>query len=383
MSQTDDAAPGKRSGRERSRTPSRSRGRSAVRFLKSLPLPAVLTAALLAGLALSPALRTAGQAEQTDALAAWAAACARLEEAYGSEAASRIEALRSQALGSGRGLRTQEETPRPLEAPSPGAAHPRPSVPPAASAFSAVPSAMPIRPSALSVPPAPAVLQFLNEAAASDPVIEKKPTAEQEAGTLRSETDLLPPDGLPAAAALPAFDRENAPDTALSLLNGKTVPDEDARAFFENSPLLHAAGTPEKGADALVIFSSPTCPACRSLMNLVREKASELGFPVFIAPAGDAEAAAAMLTADKSPEKKEAAAGAVRRNTAFAAAHLGRARFPAALWITPGGARMAGLGGSSFAVLAGALNIRAEKRLRGDAAPPKPAAAHNGADPGE
>ena len=383
MSQTDDAAPGKRSGRERTRASSRSRGRSAVRFLKSLPLPVVLTAALLAGFALSFVLRAAGQAEQTDALAAWAAACARLEEAYGSEAASRIEALRSQALGSG--LNSQAEAPREARLPLPVTALPRPARPqsPAGAGIPAVPSAMPVRPSALSVPPAPAVLQFLNEAAASDPVIEKKPTAEQAAGTLRSETDLLPPDGLPAAAALPAFDRESAPDTAASLLNGKTVPDEDARAFFEDSPLLHAAGTPEKGADALVIFTSPTCPACQSLMNLVREKASELGFPVFIAPAGDAEAAAAMLAPDKSPEKKQAAAEAVRRNTAFAAAHLGRARFPAALWLTPGGARMAGLGGSSFAVLAGALNIRAEKRLRGDAAPPKPHPDAVGAEPGE
>lgn len=153
-------------------------------------------------------------------------------------------------------------------------------------------------------------------------------------------------------------------------MNARIVPDEDARAFLTDSPLLHAAGTPESGADVLVLFSSPSCPACQALSNLIREKASELRFPVFIAPAGDTEAAARLLAPEGQGEKFTAALGCVRRNTAFAESHLGRVRLPAALWVTPSGARMATLGGSSFAVLAGALNIRAARRAGTGSAPP-------------
>ena len=79
---------GSRSSGPRSRQAGR-RGRAVVRSLRHLPPSVVLLTGLLAGLAFFQLLRAAQQAESADALAAWAGACARLEEAYGTDASRR------------------------------------------------------------------------------------------------------------------------------------------------------------------------------------------------------------------------------------------------------------------------------------------------------
>lgn len=348
------------------------RGRAAVRSLRHLPPSVVLLTGLLAGLAVFQLLRAAQQAEIADALADWAGACARLEEAYGTDSAMRIEALRIRTVGKSSGPFAAGEIPHP---PVPGTGREKQ---PSGSASSSALPGDPSRSQAFAARPsyssrtAPAILRFLSDASPEDPVITRKPSPAQEAGTFPLGTDLIPPGGMPAVSSpsLPETHGENAESTAAALMNARTVPDEDARAFLTDSPLLHAAGTPESGADVLVLFSSPSCPACQALSNLIREKASELRFPVFIAPAGDTEAAARLLAPEGQGEKFTAALGCVRRNTAFAESHLGRVRLPAALWVTPSGARMATLGGSSFAVLAGALNIRAARRAETGSPPP-------------
>lgn len=348
------------------------RGRAALRSLRHLPPSVVLLTGLLAGFAFFQLLRAAQQAESADALADWAGACARLEEAYGTDAAMRIEALRIRTVGKSSGPFAAGEKTHP---PVPGTGREeQPSGSAPASALSGDPSrpqAFAARPSSSSKT-APAILRFLSDTFPEDPVITRKPSPAQEAGTFPLGTDLLPPGGMSAVSSppLPETHGENAESTAAALMNARTVPDEDARAFLTDSPLLHAAGTPESGADVLVLFSSPSCPACQALSNLIREKASELRFPVFIAPAGDTEAAARLLAPEGQGEKFTAALGCVRRNTAFAESHLGRVRLPAALWVTPSGARIATLGGSSFAVLAGALNIRAARRAGTGSPPP-------------
>ena len=75
-----------RSAGTRSRQAGR-RGRAALRSLSRLPSSLVLLAGLLAGFAAFELLRAAQQTESGDALADWAGACARLEEAYGMDAA--------------------------------------------------------------------------------------------------------------------------------------------------------------------------------------------------------------------------------------------------------------------------------------------------------
>lgn len=57
------------------------RGRAALRSLRHLPPSVVLLTGLLAGFTVFQLLRAAQQAESADALADWAGACARLEEA--------------------------------------------------------------------------------------------------------------------------------------------------------------------------------------------------------------------------------------------------------------------------------------------------------------
>lgn len=362
-----------RSAGTRSRQAGR-RGRAALRSLSRLPSSLVLLAGLLAGFAAFELLRAAQQTESGDALADWTGACARLEEAYGMDAAVRIEALRIRTVGNSSTPFTAGEAHRPPvsgggrgEQPA-GSAPSLPGGQPLPQAFAAQPSS--------SSRTAPAILRFLSDASPEDPVITRKPSPDQEAGTFPLETDLHSPAGMPAvsAPALPAAEEESAGSTAAALMNARTVPDEDARAFLKDSPLLHAAGTPGSGADVLVLFSSPSCPACQTLSNLIREKASELRFPVFIAPAGDTESAARLLAPEGTGETFTAALECVRRNTAFAASHLGRVRLPAALWVTPSGARIATLGGNSFAVLAGALNIRAARRAGTGSPPPDQAA---------
>lgn len=348
------------------------RGRAAVRSLRHLPPSVALLTGLLAGLAVFQLFRAAQQAESADALADWAGACARLEEAYGTDSAMRIEALRIRTVGKSSGPFAAGEIPHP---PVPGTGREKQ---PSGSASSSALPGDPSRSQAFAARPsyssrtAPAILRFLSDASPEDPVITRKPSPAQEAGTFPLGTDLIPPGGMPAVSSpsLPETHGENAESTAAALMNARTVPDEDARAFLTDSPLLHAAGTPESGADVLVLFSSPSCPACQALSNLIHEKASELRFPVFIAPAGDTEAAARLLAPEGQGEKFTAALGCARRNTAFAESHLGRVRLPAALWVTPSGARIATLGGSSFAVLAGALNIRAARRAGTGSPPP-------------
>ena len=355
-----------RSAGTRSRQAGR-RGRAALRSLSRLPSSLVLLAGLLAGFAAFELLRAAQQTESGDALADWAGACARLEEAYGMDAAVRIEALRIRTVGNSSTPFTAGEAHRPPVSGGGRGEQPAGSAP-------SLPGGQPL-PQAFAAQP-PAILRFLSDASPEDPVITRKPSPDQEAGTFPLETDLHSPAGMPAvsAPALPAAEEESAGSTAAALINARTVPDEDARAFLKDSPLLHAAGTPGSGADVLVLFSSPSCPACQTLSNLIREKASELRFPVFIAPAGDTESAARLLAPEGTGETFTAALECVRRNTAFAASHLGRVRLPAALWVTPSGARIATLGGNSFAVLAGALNIRAARRAGTGSPPPDQAA---------
>ena len=89
------------------------RGRAAVRSLRHLPPSVVLLTGLLAGLAVFQLLRAAQQAESADALADWAGACARLEEAYGTDSAMRIEALRIRTVGKSSGPFAAGEIPHP------------------------------------------------------------------------------------------------------------------------------------------------------------------------------------------------------------------------------------------------------------------------------
>lgn len=89
------------------------RGRAALRSLRHLPPSVVLLTGLLAGFAVFQLLRAAQQAESADALADWAGACARLEEAYGTDAAMRIEALRIRTVGKSSGPFAAGEIPHP------------------------------------------------------------------------------------------------------------------------------------------------------------------------------------------------------------------------------------------------------------------------------
>lgn len=95
------------------------RGRAALRSLRHLPPSVVLLTGLLAGFAVFQLLRAAQQAESADALADWAGACARLEEAYGTDAAMRIEALRIRTVGKSSGPFAAGEIPHP-PVPGPG-----------------------------------------------------------------------------------------------------------------------------------------------------------------------------------------------------------------------------------------------------------------------
>jgi len=225
------------------------RGRAALRSLRHLPPSVVLLTGLLAGFAFFQLLRAAQQAESADALADWAGACARLEEAYGTDAAMRIEALRIRTVGKSSGPFAAGEKTHP---PVPGTGREeQPSGSAPASALSGDPSrpqAFAARPSSSSKT-APAILRFLSDASPEDPVITRKPSPAQEAGTFPLGTDLLPPGGMSAVSSppLPETHGENAESTAAALMNARTVPDEDARAFLTDSPLLHAAGTPESG----------------------------------------------------------------------------------------------------------------------------------------
>lgn len=145
------------------------RGRAALRSLRHLPPSVVLLTGLLAGFAVFQLLRAAQQAESADALADWAGACARLEEAYGTDAAMRIEALRIRTVGKSSGPFAAGEIPHP---PVPGPA--REEQPSGSAPASALPGdlfrsqAFAARPSSSSRA-APAILRFLSDASPEVP----------------------------------------------------------------------------------------------------------------------------------------------------------------------------------------------------------------------
>ena len=115
------------------------RGRAALRSLRHLPPSVVLLTGLLAGFAFFQLLRAAQQAESADALADWAGACARLEEAYGTDAAMRIEALRIRNVGKSSGPFAAGEIPHPVPGPA------RKNSPPAPLPLQPFPAIRPVR----------------------------------------------------------------------------------------------------------------------------------------------------------------------------------------------------------------------------------------------
>lgn len=220
----------------------------ALRSLDHLPSSVVLLAGLLAGFAVFQFFRSVQGTESADALARWSEACARLEETYGTEAAFRIETLRLQTVGKASGLSAAGEAPNPpvsgavqgKRSAGSGPATALPGDPLRSQAFTTLPSS--------TAPAASAILHFLSDASPGDPVIERKPSPAQEAGTFPVEAELSSPDGMPSvsAQAVPDAEEEKTVDTASTLMNARTVPDEDARAFSDRLPTpscgRHAGG---------------------------------------------------------------------------------------------------------------------------------------------